>query len=620
MSMKKILFSILVLSAALSCQQEVDQDPVKDPGVVYASIDDVSGTKTALNEFNNVVWAHNDAITVFDKSSFGDVYVIKDEFVGKNYGEFSLYSENDGGDPLDHYVAFYPESGDLNCVYNDFDGYVLTGIDIPDYQYYIPDTFANGSFPMVAVSEDVNLKFRNLLGGIKLQLTGTQRIEYISISGSCAEVISGSADAEVSIDGSDPQILMHEDGSNYMTLYMEESVQLKEDEPTEFIISLPPVTFKAGFRIEISDDEGNIYNFGTVRESIIHRSKLLVMPPIKVEQVDLNYVVAEAYIRIYEMETASVPVEVEGYTGADTPTLTWSSSDPSVATVDQNGIITAVSEGEAYIFFAVSPNPPHWRSIFVEVLPSAECTADYVDEYGINHGKGTAMGDVVWAPVNCGYHQTDFKYGKLYQWGRKYGQGYSGTMGDVDVDSEGNLVGADGTYSDAVLPDVLNGPVSLDVGQSDENANTFIVADIDPFDWLSESDDRLWNSGTEENPKKTEYDPCPKGWRVPAYSDYEKSYQRMYYYSDEKEQDGVKGVLISLETSYTSYTPQLFIPYSGSCFSFEGNTYYYGRGVSGLCFTSTIDDEYDSPVVTMVYSVMSLDSRAFAHPVRCVQE
>lgn len=28
--------------------------------------------------------------------------------------------------------------------------------------------------------------------------------------------------------------------------------------------------------------------------------------------------------------------------------------------------------------------------------------------------------------MNCGYHKDDYKYGKLYQWGRKYGQGYDG--------------------------------------------------------------------------------------------------------------------------------------------------------------------------------------------------
>lgn len=57
---------------------------------------------------------------------------------------------------------------------------------------------------------------------------------------------------------------------------------------------------------------------------------------------------------------------------------------------------------------------------------------DYINEYGVNHGKGIIIGDIVWAPVNCGYHATDYKYGKLYQWGRKYGQGYDGSFIMVD--------------------------------------------------------------------------------------------------------------------------------------------------------------------------------------------
>ena len=65
-----------------------------------------------------------------------------------------------------------------------------------------------------------------------------------------------------------------------------------------------------------------------------------------------------------------------------------------------------------------------------DFFPREDC--DYVDEYGINHGKGVEIDGVVWAPVNCGYHKSDYRYGKLYQWGRKYGQGYDGSLYDVD--------------------------------------------------------------------------------------------------------------------------------------------------------------------------------------------
>ena len=62
---------------------------------------------------------------------------------------------------------------------------------------------------------------------------------------------------------------------------------------------------------------------------------------------------------------------------------------------------------------------------------------DYIDEYGISHGPGIEIDDVVWAPVNCGYKmQTSeskgYPYGRYYQWGRKYGQGYYGEFYDGD--------------------------------------------------------------------------------------------------------------------------------------------------------------------------------------------
>ena len=119
---------------------------------------------------------------------------------------------------------------------------------------------------------------------------------------------------------------------------------------------------------------------------------------------------------------------------------------------------------------------------------------------------------MIWAPVNCGYHKDDFKYGKLYQWGRKYGQGYDGSLYDMN----GNKTG---TYADATVPTVKSGPVSLSTGQSKSNEDYFYTNGSYTYDWLSSPDDELWNSGTESDPVKTEYDPCPEGWRVPTYEE-----------------------------------------------------------------------------------------------------
>ena len=133
---------------------------------------------------------------------------------------------------------------------------------------------------------------------------------------------------------------------------------------------------------------------------------------------------------------------------------------------------------------------------------------DYVDEYGINHGKGVLIDGVVWAPVNCGYHASNYKYGKIYQWGRKYGQGYKGDLYNIN----GKVIQ---TYSDAMNVSVSAGPVSLSEGQSPDNAHRFYYTGQN-YDWCKTPDDHMWNLGTELKPRKSDYDPCPTGWRVPT--------------------------------------------------------------------------------------------------------
>ncbi len=121
---------------------------------------------------------------------------------------------------------------------------------------------------------------------------------------------------------------------------------------------------------------------------------------------------------------------------------------------------------------------------------------DYVDEYGINHGGGILIGDVLWAPVNCGYHATDYPYGKLYQWGRKHGQGY----------------GAPFTKLTKVTDN------------ADKTTAEIVPAPVTPAEAL----------------KHPKYDPCPEGWRVPELFDFKSLAE---HYSDfvEYPEGGPKG-------------------------------------------------------------------------------
>ena len=207
-----------------------------------------------------------------------------------------------------------------------------------------------------------------------------------------------------------------------------------------------------------------------------------------------------------------------------------------------------------------------------EILPQE---GDYVDEYGINHGQGVRIGETVWAPVNCGYHPLDFKYGKLYQWGRKYGQGYVGDICDCDGYSVGTSI-------DASEPEMVVGPVSLSEGESESNADKFYY-NLNGMvtDWCSPSVDWLWNSGTENTPVKTEYDPCPDGWRVPTQAELKTlNGNHSSYTIDAK---GQTGYWFSGSCPYTESVPQVFFPAAGYRHS-SGDPSL--RGCEGMYWTS----------------------------------
>lgn len=218
---------------------------------------------------------------------------------------------------------------------------------------------------------------------------------------------------------------------------------------------------------------------------------------------------------------------------------------------------------------------------------------DYIDEYGINHGPGTKIGSVVWAPVNCGYHATDFQWGKLYQWGRKYGQGYSS-----EEDS----------YTDAVVPEIAYYAVTLNEGQDESNANVFFTGRT-WYDWLSGHEPACWSDGV-----KSEYDPCPDGWRVP---NYDECCQLMPLHIDEylyAEHEGQYGWWLSGETPYSEGIPKVFLPAAGR--RLNGGT-ASGRN-SVFAYWTSSKPGWETATAFSTYSSSSY--RACAYPVRCVQD
>ncbi len=643
--MKKI--SLLLTAVILiGCQESVEDICLsKDTSFVAIVEGFGDNTKTSMGTMNNIVWSEEDQLAIFQGCSMADKYQVKDESVGTGNGTFMLVSDNssevnddfNSGIEIATNIAIYPYSENLsvtNATVSVDDGnsrvsaYEITGFELPSVQQYVPDSFGSNTFPMVAVTEslsDHSLKFKNVLGAIKLQLKGSKKIKSIKIESKNGEKLSGPVTIIAYPDTFAPAIIMSEEASTSVLLDCGEGVQLSESVAKEFIITLPPVLLISGFKVIVTDVEGVAQILETSLANTILRSSVLIMPILKIGDVvcEEGSEESEEHIPVgmisldyknltiapkmtYTFVTKVVPLD------AADKALTWNSSASNIVTVDQMGKITAISEGDATITVLTKNGVSN--SCKVTVLASIEKTKEYVED-GINYGYGIAIGDNVWAPVNCGYEApkydsngnvTDkgYPYGKLYQWGRKYGQGYSKEFDSMD-------------------PIISEGPVSYITGQKEENANTFYTSTDEFFsDWLSPLDDYLWNSSVEEYPVKTVNDPCPAGWRIPTYNELDNL--RINSFSDINEY-GQKGRFFSGEYSLIEGCPKLWLPASGFRSSF-GETIY--RDVEGSYWSSS-PLRLDSIYISLLYFSSSYvemndtgyaGGRAFAHSVRCVQE
>ena len=626
MNMKRFIFGLAFLATMFAgCQTE----PMNKPSIVGSTAFEASAevfvpqTKTSMTSDKHVVWSAGDQAAIFQGSTLADRYEATESSAGQGNAVFEIIADNStvngnfsAGTELPCNVAVYPYADGLSLageVLQEGTTYVIIGFSLPDTQTYKTGSFGDGSFPMVAVTKglaDHNLNFKNVLGAMKLQLKGTQIVRSIKVEGKNNENLSGSVTITAYADNAAPAVTMTgaDDASKAVTLDCGDGVQLSESTATEFIVALPPVLFSNGFTVTVTDSESQTYTVETDKANTVLRSSLLVMPVATLtaagsgdpeEDDDATYI---EYVYLNKSSLTMMPntsyTLVADIDPIDVtyPKLTWSSSDNSVAEVDQNGKVTAKSDGNVTITALAVGGENASCSLTVKTPKSfAEGDyIDYVDELGVNHGKGIAVAGVIWAPVNCGYEPAngDYKgypYGKLYQWGRKYGQGYS-------------------TYYDETEPEIVEGPVMPSWGSSETYKDAFFYGS---GDWCNQQIDDLWVDG---EGKKTKKDPCPTGWRVPT-NDELNALIKNYTWSTKDNQSGSYFVG---EYTYIDGLPKVFFPAAG------GHNYS-----SGPAYIRNYDGRYWSsrPIIYYAYYLnfgggyadMNNTYRARGFSVRCVQ-
>ena len=649
--MKKIITSILALSLIVSCQiNELASEHGPADDNLYASIEPVNMTKTVMDENNNVLWSDGDKLVAFMKTTLGVKYQIMEQFVGTTTGGFSKLNEPgneddlESGQELDHNVVLYPHSYDVWCMKNDDNvptqSYRLN-VMLPEAQSYEENTFGIGTFPMIAVSPDNKLTFRNICGGLKLQFKGVDKIKSIKLEGLGGEKISGKSTVVGYVDGSAPVITMASDDESYSHVILDcgEGVQLSETTPTTFIIAVPPMEFASGLKITVTDTDGLSRTLKNSSSNTIKSSSLLTFPVITYEpetpdpepvpeSVNLSeegtansYIVSSAGSYKFSTVKGNSSESVGAVASAE---VLWESFGTDV-TPNVGDLVKNAAYSDGYITFQTA-------EIFKEgnaVIAAKDASGNILWSWHIwltdepegqvyYNNAGTMMdrnlGATSATPGDVG------ALGLLYQWGRK----------DPFLSSS-SISSSTEAKSTIIWPSPLSSDSSSGtIEYATANPTTLITngsnTDSSNADWYytgsSSTDNTRW---TTSSSSKSIYDPCPAGWRVP---------------------DGGKNGVWSKATGFSSY-------YTGICtydginkgMNFSGKLgadaaiWYPASGVrscaSGLLFEVGSYGYYWSASPTShgskeVYNLFltnssglnpsDYDFRSFAYSVRCVKE
>ena len=330
--MKKILtYNILAVLLVCGCQVketiDITRDSQPEAKVFTAIIEDNTsgGTKTSLDDSGNVLWKMGDQVSIFSASTVNEQYQVSDDSDGKTSATLNKVGGSGyvAGTEIDNNVAFYPYAASASIAKSGT-SYIISDIALPATQNYVAASFGNGAFPMAAVTSsttDMNLKFKNVLGGLKLQLKGTATITSISVTGKNNEKLYGAAEVTLS-NGSTPSISLSDASAKTVTLDCGAGVALNSETATPFIIALPPITMTGGFTVIVTDTDGKQMEISTTKSQTIPRSSLLKMPAVNyVGKSVVNY--AAEPITFLSTGSTSVRIKKNNYSAADAITIEY---------------------------------------------------------------------------------------------------------------------------------------------------------------------------------------------------------------------------------------------------------------------------------------------------------
>lgn len=515
--MKKIYSSIVLIGATISIlactnvMEPADDSQESNAPVIYASHEGQNRSSISVNEngVGTIYWSPADDISIFYGASTPVLYTSTNLApettaaftTSAIIGSTELASTNIWG--------LYPYNSSAVC-----NGSSIT-TTLPSTQYAIPGTFDDDLFITVAHSDNTNLRFYNVCGGIKFSLSRDD-ITTITFAGNNNEDLAG--DITVSfVDGLPKGDVVS--GIKTITLTPKDGGTFAAN--TDYYIIALPQSLTSGFTMTF-ETESLIGTFNyttkavTIKRSVFSKKSEIDGYASFISKPTVTNLSASGTANCYIVSSAgeykfNASVKGNSNESVGSPAsveVLWetfgTSEVPSVG-----DLVYSVSLQDGFIHFSATDNK---GNALIAVKDSegtilwswhiwctdAPLEQEYKNDAGIMLDRNLgATGATI---------QHNESAGLLYQWGRK--DPMIGSLTDSWMYNHTAFVGK-----------------GLEVVRADENTGTIDYAIKHPttfisfskpntnYDWLytgtKTCDNTRWTS------IKTIYDPCPSGWRVP---------------------------------------------------------------------------------------------------------